>query len=59
MSGASGQAVSHVFTSTGTFEVHVTATDKDGGISEVVSHADGDHERGRSRQRPGRRRNDG
>ena len=36
--GPDGKGVGHVFTRTGRYTVQMTATDKDGGTSEVVSH---------------------
>lgn len=36
--GPSGTAIEHVFAATGTYVIQVTAKDKDGGVSEVVSH---------------------
>jgi RHS repeat-associated protein len=38
VSGPSGMPVEHVFPESGTYAVRVTATDKDGGVSAVVTH---------------------
>ncbi|MFO0949435.1 MAG: PKD domain-containing protein [Planctomycetota bacterium] len=39
VTGASGMVVNHVFGAPGSIDVRVTATDKDGGKSSLVSHA--------------------
>ena len=39
MSGASGTTVEHTYTATGDYTVSVTATDKDGGVSDAATHA--------------------